>query len=215
MVTGMIGAAGFRDGRRQCVEWASCGRRPLDAMFEPTGLDQACEFSRIMLPGRFRWSAAGLRTTRPATGDAVLTAPIGSFSGSWSGRPTAILSRPSRDPRDGTDADPELPSTSRTVSPRSENDARIEPSIQESPSAGPLAHGHRRKRRGEYSARDRQRPSPARRLSVSADTTPPADTRRSSDCGNAPAPRRSSSRDFRTATRDRQDSGKRFARRRR
>jgi|GEM_PF-2100850 len=65
------------------------------------------------------------------------------------------------DPRDEIDADPELPSTTRTVSRRSENNARIEPSSQESPSAGPLAHGHRRKRRGGCSARDRQRPSAA------------------------------------------------------
>jgi hypothetical protein len=212
-VTGIFGAAGFGDGRRRCVEWASGG--PLDVMIEPSGLDQACEFLRVRLRIRFRWSAARLRTTRPASGDAVVTAPIESFSGSWPGRPTAILSRPSPDLRDEIGADPELPSTTRTVSPRSENDARIEPSIQESPSAWPLAHGHRCERRGECSAQAHQRPSPARRPCASADTTPPADTRRNSDCGAAPAPRRSGSRDFRTATRDRQGSGKRFGRRRR
>jgi hypothetical protein len=155
-------------------------------------------------------SVVGGSAADNASGDAVVTAPIESFSGSWSGRPIAIRSRPSPDPRDEIDADPELPSTTR-----SENDARIEPSIQESPSAWPLAHGHRCERRGECSAQAHQRPSPARRPCASADTTPPADTRRNSDCGAAPAPRRSGSRDFRTATRDRQGSGKRFGRRRR
>jgi hypothetical protein len=88
-------------------------------MIESSGLDQACDFSRVMLPGRFRRSAARLRTMRPASGDAVVTAPIESFSGSWSGRPIAIRSRPFPDLRAGIDADPELPSTTRMVSRRS------------------------------------------------------------------------------------------------
>jgi hypothetical protein len=66
-VTGIFGAAGFGDGRLRCVEWASGGRRPLDVMIESSGHDQACEFSRITLRIRFRWSAARLRTTRLAT----------------------------------------------------------------------------------------------------------------------------------------------------